>query len=236
MEIRLLYENELQWAVNTANEVFEYCVRPFLNAQEIVQQYQSYVTVEHLWQQLSAGRLFLWGAFENGQMCAVSAMQDVGHITMLYVRPYCQRRHIGAQMLDCMSNYAASVLHKDRVTVNVMPVTAAPYFYHVGYTLIQGSPLNGTYVSLERRIWSVPQGYAGGQVYAGVQGYAGGQVYGTMPYGAVNMGIPQYASIPVKPEVKYTIKKVSAKLIISLTTGVLVFSVLVIAGITLLHR
>ena len=29
MEIRLLYGNEIQWAVQTAHEVYEQCVRPY---------------------------------------------------------------------------------------------------------------------------------------------------------------------------------------------------------------
>ena len=45
------------------------------------------MNLPNLSQEMLAGRLFLWGAFENGQMCGVSAMQNVGHITALYVRP-----------------------------------------------------------------------------------------------------------------------------------------------------
>lgn len=36
MEIRLLYGNEIQWAVQTAHEVYEQCVRPYTrNAAEV---------------------------------------------------------------------------------------------------------------------------------------------------------------------------------------------------------
>lgn len=161
MEIRLLYGNEIQWAVQTAHEVYEQCVRPYTRNAAEVQQYYDYMNLPNLSQEMLAGRLFLWGAFENGQMCGVSAMQNVGHITALYVRPQYFRRRIGSNLVDRMCNFAASRLQCGRVTVQAAP-SAANYFYHTGFTLIQGAPA-GMYVPLERRIWSVPmtQGYMG---------------------------------------------------------------------------
>ena len=115
MEIRLLDRSELQWAVYTANEVFDNLVRPYLRSQEEADAYYRLVRMEYLWQEMNAGRLFLWGAFEKGQMCAVSAMQDVGCITMLYVRPQYGRRHIGMQLVNQMCHYAAAFLEVVRV-------------------------------------------------------------------------------------------------------------------------
>lgn len=221
MEIRLLYGNELQWAVNTANEVFEACVRPYAGNEE-VQQYCGYVNVEHLWQEMSTGKLYLWGAFENGQMCAVSAMQNIGHITMLYVKPYYSKRRIGTELVNHMCSYAAAMLHIERVTIWVMPMVAS-YFYHTGFTLIQGCMTGGAYVPLERRIWSMQQGYPVNSGYGMQQGYpnkAGGAVS---------------AQMPSKPEVTYPTKKVSAKCIIALTAGVFLFITAVITGITVHH-
>ena len=101
MEIRLLYGNEIQWAVQTAHEVYEQCVRPYTRNAAEVQQYYDYMNLPNLSQEMLAGRLFLWGAFENGQMCGVSAMQNVGHITALYVRPQYFRRRIGSNVQLC---------------------------------------------------------------------------------------------------------------------------------------
>lgn len=221
MEIRLLAGNELQWAVYTANEVFENCVRPYARTVEEVEQYYRYVQVEYLWQEMSAGRLFLWGAFEDGQMCAVSAMQNVGHITMLYVKPYYGGRRVGTMLLNHMCSYAAAMLRKERVTVNVTPVSAVSYFYHVGFTPIQGCPLNAAYISVERRIWSMPQGYPGGAAYG--QGYAN-YAYGT-----------PMAQKPKRPEVTYEKKRVSVKKILLLVAGVLILSTGIVAGVTIYH-
>ena len=218
MEIRLLYGNELQCAIYTANQVYEVCVRPYAR-QEDAAQYYGYVRLENLWQEMSAGRLYLWGAFENGQMCGVGAMQNVGHITMLYVKPQFARRHVGAELVNRMCIYAASMLHREHVTICVSPVVAS-YFYHIGFTLIQGSAAGQNYVPLERRIWSVPQtdpvniGRGMPQVYPGNAGYG--------------MSTP-------KREVTYPTKKVSAKKIIALASAVLLFAFVVITGVTVHH-
>ena len=152
-----MYRNEVQLAVYTAHEVFESCVRPYAKTTEEIDWYYSYVCVENLWQKMNTGQLFLWGAFEAGQMCAVSAMQDAGHITMLYVKPQYMKRHIGTQLIEQMCAYAAGQLHKQCVTVNAMPISAAPFFYHIGFVLTQGAPLGNSYVPLERRIWAMPE-------------------------------------------------------------------------------
>lgn len=244
MEIRLLYGNELQCAIYTANQVYEVCVRPYAR-QEDAAQYYGYVRLENLWQEMSAGRLYLWGAFENGQMCGVGAMQNVGHITMLYVKPQFARRHVGTELVNRMCIYAASMLHREHVTICVPPVVA-PYFYHIGFTLIQGSEAGRSYVPLERRIWSVPQtdpvniGYGIPQIYPGNAGYGMPQTYpGNAGYGMPqaypgNMGYGMSAPIP-KREVTYPTKKVSAKKIIALASAVLLFAFVVITGVTVHH-
>lgn len=229
MEIRLLYGNELQCAIYTANQVYEVCVRPYAR-QEDAAQYYGYVRLENLWQEMSAGRLYLWGAFENGQMCGVGAMQNVGHITMLYVKPQFARRHVGTELVNRMCIYAASMLHREHVTICVSPVVAS-YFYHIGFTLIQGSAAGQNYVPLERRIWSVPQtdpvniGYGMPQAYPGNAGYGMPQTYP----GNAGYGMPTPTP---KREVTYPTKKVSAKKIIVLASAVLLFAFVVITGVT----
>ena len=189
MEIRLLYGNEIQWAVQTAHEVYEQCVRPYTRNAAEVQQYYDYMNLPNLSQEMLAGRLFLWGAFENGQMCGVSAMQNVGHITALYVRPQYFRRRIGSNLVDRMCNFAASRLQCGRVTVQAAP-SAANYFYHTGFTLIQGAPA-GMYVPLERRIWSVPM----------TQGYMG-NIGGSGSTSAQGGGVPVAQPRRTKPEIR----------------------------------
>lgn len=193
MDIRLLQEYEVQMAVYTAQQIFEMCVRPYVRSQQEVDWFYGYVQVENLHREMREGRLILWGAFDGGRMCAVSAMQTVGHITMLYVRPECTGRKTGTKLLNYMCAYAQGILHKDRVTVNVMPTAAAPYFYKRGFAMMQEVPRVDEYLSLERQTAWKPQ---------------------------------------EKELVTYQQKYVSPLVIVALTAGVLLFSFVVIVGVT----
>lgn len=151
MEIRQLCENEVQMAVQTAHEVFESYMRPYIRSPKEPEQFYGYVQAERLWREVHEGRLILWGAFDGGRMCGVAAMQKVCHITMLYVRPQYIGKKVGTRLLYAMCGYARDVIHQERVTINVMPVVAAPYFYHKGFGMIQNVALTDVYVPLEGR-------------------------------------------------------------------------------------
>lgn len=133
-EVRLLNEQELQWAVNVAGEVFEICLKNHVTEQER-QRYQNYVLADNLWQGICAGRLFLWGVFEEGNLCAVGAIQNDGLITMLCVRPACQHRGMGSALLYAMCSFLLSQQQAGKVIAYVTPVTAAPFFYQRGFVL-----------------------------------------------------------------------------------------------------
>ncbi len=158
MDIRLLQEQEIQMAVYTAQQIYEMCVRPYARSQQEVDWFYGYARVENLWQEMHEGRLIMWGAFDGGRMCAVSAMQTAGHITMLYVRPEYAGRKIGTKLLNYMCAYAQGILHKGKVTANIMPTAAAPYFYKQGFEMMQDVPWSDVYLSLERQTAWQPMG------------------------------------------------------------------------------
>lgn len=217
MEIRPLTPNELQWAVNTANEVFEICVRPQVRTQSEIDNYYRYARADYLWQEMSTGRLFLWGAFENGQMCAVSAIEYTGRIMMLYVKPGFWHRRVGMQLLNGMCSYAFTMLGQQRITIDAVPLAAASFFYRMGFTLVPGAPLGASAVSLER--------YAVPQPYGAMNGYPS-TYYTTVPYGA---------PVSKKPEVTYPTRKVKPKVILGIMTTVLLLSALIVSGLTVYH-
>lgn len=196
MDFRLLQANEIQMAVCTAHEVYERCVRPYVHSEQEAEQFYQYVCMGHLWQELCTGRLVMWGAFDGVRMCAVSAMQMNGHITMLYVRPEYAGRKLGTNLLTYMCAYAEGILHKEKVTICVTPASCAPYFYKKGFEVMQEVPWTETYLPLARRTTWRPKG---------------------------------------KEEVVYEKRNVRPKLIALLMAGVLVFSFVVTAGMTICH-
>ena len=212
MEIRLLNGNELPLAVALASEVYQAQVFPYTRTSLEAEQFRQYVNVDYLWSEACKNRLFLWGVFENGILNGVSAMQSVGHITMLYVKPYCQRRGYGSLLLNVMQNFAASGLYLNRITINVFPFQTVPFFLKRGFAQIPGVPNQNSYLSLQCRL--IPQD------------------------GNIWMGEPYIPEPPQKKKtsgVTYTTKKISTKTILILVFTVLALLFLIGIGFSIHH-
>ena len=149
MQIRLLNQSEIQWASNVASEVYHTCVLPYAKSQLEVEQFRSNICVGCLMQEVQQGRLFMWGVFEDGQLCAVSAMQSVGHITLLYVNPYYQRRGYATSLISAMRMFALSNLRLQRITINVQQAQLVAFFCKRGFHQIQGVVNGGDYISMD---------------------------------------------------------------------------------------
>lgn len=238
-EVRLLYGNEIQWAVNVAREAFVAGMSLNIRSKEEIDRFYAEVTPEKVWQEGNAGTLFPWGVFKKGQLCAVGAIRKDGKITMLYVHPNCQKQGMGTLLLNAMRDYAIVALHLPKVTVEVTPVTLAPYFYKRGFAVTpQGTDTVGS-VLLECRLCQaqpIPQMQPVPQVQPAPQGVAQGnpgvpsqQFY---PQGS-QLVPPQQPQKPLR--VTYQKKKVSVRVILTLTAIVLAASFAVISGITLYH-
>ncbi len=153
MEVKLLTEQEISKAVYVARGVFDYQIRRNVMDESLTQAFDEYVNEEALRNLYLEGRLLLWGIYADGQLCAVSGMQKEGHITMLYVLPFYQRRKMGIALLKEMKHYAASKLELRRLTVNALPAWSAGFFQRGGFR--QMDPRQGgmsRFVSLEAKI------------------------------------------------------------------------------------
>lgn len=148
MDIRILQEQEIAAASDLAVYVYEKCVRPFGIQTEMNQAFYEYSSAEALTELLRAGRLVLWGAFQNGQMYAMSAIQAEGHITMLYVLPQFMNRGTATALLDTMGRYAGSMWGLNGITLNAMPSWSEGFFAKHGYTRSVQLPLNAPFVPM----------------------------------------------------------------------------------------
>lgn len=148
MDIRILSVQELPFAVNLSRYTFEHCLQRSIMQQEMIRGFYQYVSLENLSKLMQSKRINIWGVWMNGQLVGVSAMQAEGHITMLYIAPYCQRRGMGKALLKEMRKCAADVLCCKVVTVNAMPVWTENYFRRQGFQRIQMQQPGAPYVSL----------------------------------------------------------------------------------------
>lgn len=150
MDVRLLTQGEIPKAVEIARGVFKYCLQRSYTDERPVQNFLSYADAEKLGEMAENGQIFFWGAFENGQMLAMSAMQKEGHITMLYVLPLFQRRGCGKALLQEMRRYAGEKLGYEKVTVNAMPAWTADYFERRKFKRM-GQAFNVPFISMQAK-------------------------------------------------------------------------------------
>ena len=122
MEIKLLTTEQLPEAAGLARGVFDYCLRNSINNPKMVQAFEQYSHQDYLKHMMEENYLVMWGAYEQGTIVGMSAMQTEGHITMLYVHPMYQRRGIGKKLLEEMRKYAKSAYNLSMVTVIAIPV------------------------------------------------------------------------------------------------------------------
>lgn len=143
MEIIKLTETDVPYAVNLANITFDFCVRRPSFApnnvmnnmpdNRIIKFYEEYVNIPTLQRQVLENTLHMWGIKNGEYLVAMGAMNNFGHITMLYVHPNYMRRGLGKTLLKTMKGFALSALRIDRLTVNVMPVYAKDFFTRNGF-------------------------------------------------------------------------------------------------------
>ncbi len=148
MEIKLLTTEQLPEAAGLAHGVFDYCLRNSINNPKMVQAFEQYSHQDYLKHMMEENYLVMWGAYDQGTIVGMSAMQTEGHITMLYVHPMYQRRGIGKKLLEEMRKYAKSVYNLSIVTVNAMPVWTENYFARRKFSRMNVMP-NNDFVSMQ---------------------------------------------------------------------------------------
>lgn len=204
MEIRWIDGAELGEAVKLAQTIYEQCVRYQIATAEEVGQFYGYVRAEYLWEEMTADRLFVWGVWEEGRLCGVSAMQRTGHITMLYVCPEEQHKGYGTALLRTMVD-ATRCLHLGQTTINVTPVGAIGFFLRRGFFMIPGGDAYPSFVSLACPV--------------------------TEPSHAYEMG-PEESQVPDR--VTYSRRLPDTKWIVGLSAGVLCFITVATVFLTVL--
>lgn len=150
MEINILQKEQIPAAVGIARGVFEFDLKRTIADQNLVRFFEEYVTEPNLMRMVEEKNVTVWGVYEAGQMCGVSAMQSEGHITMLYVFPFYRKRGFGKRLLTSMREYAKATYHLDTVTVCALPAWTHTYFVKNGFTPL-ATQVHPEYVNLEAK-------------------------------------------------------------------------------------
>lgn len=152
MEVAILTAEQISYAVMLSRMVYDQAVRDKQTDVSVNIFFDEYMNEENIKRQVEDGALTIWGICENRQLVAVSGMTNQGHITMLYVHPYFQRKKYASMLIEEMRVYAAKEYDIDWITVNTMPTWSATYFYKRGFKYTNpGQNFNSPYISLQTK-------------------------------------------------------------------------------------
>lgn len=131
MKITKINGPDIGVALQVSRNIFYQTIAPFAENRQIIDYFEEYL--QRVGQELAAGRLTLWGAIINNCIVGVSALNTQGHITMMYVNQADWRKGIGKKLIKEMRVFAYNEYGLEEITVNVMPVWAAGFFYSCGF-------------------------------------------------------------------------------------------------------
>ncbi|MEG2839243.1 MAG: GNAT family N-acetyltransferase [Lachnospiraceae bacterium] len=130
MEIRLLQQHEVRTALHLVWDVFAEYIAPTYTRVG-VEEFRNFILYDKIMASKNRGELVLWGCFDGQELLGVSAMKNIGHINMLYVRTEYQRQGIGKQLFEKMKEYATQVIRIPKLTLYAAP-SAVVVYEHMG--------------------------------------------------------------------------------------------------------
>ncbi len=134
METRPMYGPELVGAVNLARYTYENSIEEPTDNPMQKQFFLQYVEANNIINLVDYKRLVVFGTFNDvGELVAVSAINSMGYITMLYILPQYQWQGIGKRMIRIMELYAYSNWKLNSVRINVTPANRQIYFANRGF-------------------------------------------------------------------------------------------------------
>ena len=126
MRICMLKQEELPKAMQLLWEVFAECTAPLYSPQG-VEEFRSFIEIEHISKLYIQKQMFFWGAFENDVLLGVSAVYASGHISFLEVRPAYQNQGIENALFQNMQQFCAQKLGNMRMNVHAAPNAVIKY-------------------------------------------------------------------------------------------------------------
>ena len=148
MEIKTLSPADARLAASLAQVVFRGSIEPNSPIPQMHAMFYEYADEDRIAQLVADGQLTVWGAFEEGYLCGMGAMQPEGHITMLYVLAQWTKRGIGTALLQTMQKCAFEERKLTRLTVNAYPIWTVGFFRKFQFKNSKEQSPRGEFVSM----------------------------------------------------------------------------------------
>lgn len=150
MFVKSLQGKEILDALHLVWEVFAEEIAPTYTPQGVA-EFQQFIKFENFMPRVTGGEMAVFGAVEGNELCGVSAVQNNGHVALLFVRKKWQRHGAAKMLMSIMERYCVNGFSIIRMTVNAAPNSVEAY-RHMGFSATMPEQVkNGIrYVPMER--------------------------------------------------------------------------------------
>lgn len=131
MYIKRLQQGEILDGLHLVWEVFAEKLAPVYTPQGVM-EFQTFIKMENIMPQAERGEMVFWGAYENTELCGVIAVQNTGHICLMFIRSKWQRRGVARILFAEAYRYCTAERGLMRITVNA-DVSAVEVYRHLGF-------------------------------------------------------------------------------------------------------
>lgn len=136
MDIRILNQEELLPALHMVWNVYEQDVIP-KSTPEAIRAFQDYIKYENISPAIQNGRITMFGAFEDTQLCGTAAIESTGRLSLFFVEKEWQGRGIGRMLFQAAYNHCVQHLGVRQILVYALPESVERY-RHLGFQVAGG--------------------------------------------------------------------------------------------------
>lgn len=101
MYVRILGQHEILNALHLAWEVYAQDILP-KRTHEQIEEFQKFIKYENIMPKIQSGELRFFGAFDADRLCGAGAIDQQGHISLLYVKKEMQEHGIDQMLVQAM--------------------------------------------------------------------------------------------------------------------------------------
>ncbi|MGN0404692.1 MAG: GNAT family N-acetyltransferase [Bariatricus sp.] len=150
MIIKRLENEEILEGLHLVWDVFAADIAPSYS-REGVEEFQRFIKYENFMPKVQSGQLIVFGAREGQELCGVGAVQNDGHIALLFVGKKWQRRGIGRLLFIALQQFCIVAFGMTKMTVNAAP-QAEGFYRRLGFQEVAPEQMkNGIcYLPMER--------------------------------------------------------------------------------------
>lgn len=131
MYVKRLQNSEILDGMHLVWEVFAEEIAPTYTPQG-VETFRQFIKMDNFMPKMEERGIVMFGAVEGTELCGITAVQNDGHILLLFVRKSWQKRGVAKMLTEAVYQHCTTRLSLTRLTVRAFP-GAVEVYRHMGF-------------------------------------------------------------------------------------------------------